>query len=171
MVTIKRWFIHALTPPWRWRLKFPDTLLRDIEHAIEESESTHRGELRFAVENTLTPGRVWRGLTARQRALEIFSRLGVWDTEENSGVLIYVMLADHEVHIVADRGINHCVNSRQWQAIANHMQSAFSRNEFKTGCLTGIREITELLNQHFPATGKKRNELPDHPVIIGRTLL
>ena len=105
MVNIKRWFRHAFMPPWRWRVLFPQRTMLDIEEAIKHSEHQHRGELRFAVENALSLDKVWNGISARQRAVEIFSDLRVWDTAENSGVLIYVSVADREVHIVADRGI------------------------------------------------------------------
>ena len=116
MVNIKRWFRHAFMPPWRWRMLFPKTALADIEKAVKHSEHQHSAELRFAVENALALGQVWRGVSARQRAIEVFSNLQVWDTEQNSGVLIYLLLADREVHIVADRGIAKRVEQVEWDA-------------------------------------------------------
>ncbi|MGR9088180.1 MAG: TPM domain-containing protein [Gammaproteobacteria bacterium] len=168
MVRIKRWLVHAFLPPWRWRLAFPDTLLKEIESAIKASERQHRGEIRFAVENTLAFSSLWRGLTARQRALEIFSDLRVWDTEENCGILIYLLLADHEVHIIADRGIARRVDPSDWNRVAEAMQSAFGRGEFRCGSLAGIERVTRLLADHFPSDGKNPNELEDHPVVIER---
>ncbi|MGZ8137200.1 MAG: TPM domain-containing protein [Methylococcaceae bacterium] len=168
MVNIKRWFIHAFTPPWRWRFAFPQNVLGDIEKAVKQSENRHRGELRFAVENTLAPNRVWREMSARQRATEIFSQLRVWDTEENSGVLIYVLLADREVHIVADRGIAKRVTQAEWNAIAEVMQQAFRLGDFRRGSLEGVERITALLTNHFPTGEDNPNEMPDHPVIIKR---
>jgi uncharacterized membrane protein len=154
-------------PPWRWRVVFPKPVLTAIEIAIRQSEYQHRGEIRFAVENALAPGGVWRGLSARQRATEVFSTLGVWDTEENCGVLIYLMLADKEVHIIADRGITKRVPQAEWDAIAAIMRQHFLKGDFQSGSIEGIEQITMLLVEHFPSTtDHKYNELPDRPVII-----
>ncbi len=166
MVKINRWLRHALTPPWRWRVAFSKDTLSEISLAIQKSERQHGGELRFVVENTLASGKIWQGISARQRGIELFAQLGVWDTEANSGVLIYLLLADREVHIIADRGIAKQVGQAQWDAIAAAMQSAFAQRDFKTGALHGIAAISDLLVEHFPATADKENELPDYPVII-----
>ncbi|MDO9107164.1 MAG: TPM domain-containing protein [Methylovulum sp.] len=166
MVNIKRCFIHTFMPPWRWRLAFSPATLKAIEQAVKSSETRHSGELRFAIENALAPASVWQGLTGRQRATEVFSNLHVWDTEENSGVLIYVLLADREVHIVADRGINRRVAASEWEAIAGSMQQAFKSGEFLRGSLAGIEAITSLLAAYFPATAINPNELADTPVIV-----
>lgn len=168
MVNIKRWLIHAFTPPWRWRLAFPTALLNDIERAIKQSESSHRGELRFAIENSLAPSLVWRGLTAKQRATEVFSNLKVWDTEDNSGVLIYILLADNEVHIIADRGINQQISQQQWQKVAEDMQLAFSAGDFRTGSMSGISHLSQFLQTYFPANTDNPNQLSDRPIIISR---
>ncbi len=154
--------------PWYWRLSFPNDVLNEIEKTVRLSETQHRGELRFAIENALPPGWVWRGMTARQRAAEIFSNLGVWDTEEDSGVLIYILLADREVHILADRGINRCVTQAEWDRLAKLMKTEFGQGNFKEGSIKGIEAITRLLAVHFPATVDNANELPNRPVIIKR---
>ena len=166
MVNIKRWIRHAFTPPWRWRVLFPKAALIDIEKAVKHSEHQHGGELRFAVENTLALGKVWRGISARQRAIELFANLRVWDTEENSGVLIYLLLADREVHIVADRGIARRVLQTEWDAVAETMRREFLRGDFLRGSLQGIERITLLLSAHFPPGADDRNELPNKPVIV-----
>jgi uncharacterized membrane protein len=166
MVNIKRWIRHAFTPPWRWRVLFPKAALIDIEKAVKHSEHQHGGELRFAVENTLALGKVWRGLSARQRAIELFANLRVWDTEENSGVLIYLLLADREVHIVADRGITRRVLQTEWDAVAETMQREFRRGDFLRGSLQGIERITLLLSAHFPSGADDRDELSNKPVIV-----
>jgi uncharacterized membrane protein len=168
MVKLSRWLKHAFMPPWCWRLSFPADVLTDIETAVKQSESQHRGELRFAIENSLAPGWVWHGMTARHRAREVFSNLRVWDTEENSGVLIYIQLADREVHILADRGINHCVAQSEWDRIAQMIQTEFHQGNFRQGSVKGIEEITRLLATHFPANSENVNELPNRPVIIKR---
>jgi uncharacterized membrane protein len=168
MVRLTRWLKHVFMPPWRWRLSFPSDVLIDIEKAIKQSESQHRGELRFAIENSLSPGWVWHGMSARNRATQVFSNLKVWDTEENSGVLIYVQLADREVHILADRGINRCVDQAEWDSIAHTIQSEFHDGNFRAGSLKGIEAITALLSKYFPANQENINELPNRPVIIKR---
>lgn len=166
MVNIKRWFCHAFMPPWRWRVLFPKAVLAEIEKAVKHSEYQHCGELRFAVENALVLGKVWCGMSARQRAIEVFSNLRVWDTEENSGVLIYLLLADREVHIVADRGITKRVAQAEWDAIAEAMQQEFKRGDFLRGSLHGIERITLLLSTYFPAGKDNRNELSNKPIIV-----
>lgn len=166
MVNIKRWVIHVFMPPWQWRRAFPAALLKDIEIAVKQSERRHRGELRFTIENALASAWVWRGISAQERALEVFSNLRVWDTEENSGVLIYLLLADREVHIVTDRGIAKRVDQSDWDAVAKVMQTAFRQGDFRQGALAGIERITDLLAAHFPANKDNPNELSDRPVII-----
>lgn len=168
MVKLSRWLKHAFMLPWYWRLSFPSVVLNDIERAVRQSELQHRGELRFAIENSLAPGWVWQGMRARQRAWQVFSNLGVWDTEENSGVLIYVLLADRSVAIVADRGISKLVSQQEWDRIAGLMKTEFGDGRFREGSIAGIAEITALLAKHFPADAAGPNELPNRPVIIRR---
>ncbi len=166
MVNIKRWFRHLFTPPWAWRRTFPPSTLRAIEAAIRASETTHGGEIRFAIENSLSPSWVWRGMTGRKRAHELFSLLRVWDTEHNSGVLVYLLLADHDIEIVADRGIHARVGSGAWDAVAQSMEAAFGQGRFEQGVLDGIRQIGALLAAHFPPGKHNPDELPDRPVIV-----
>lgn len=166
MVNLQRWLKHCFMPPWYWRRKFPKASLRAIEDAITQSETLHRAELRLAVENALPPSAVWRGMTARQRAAMVFAHLGIWDTEENNGVLIYLQLADREVHILADRGIANYVTLEQWQVIATAMQREFHQGHYQAGALLGIQQISQLLAEHFPPGANKLNELPNQPVII-----
>lgn len=153
-------------PPWLVRRYFPRRALSAIEREIGRSESAHMGEIRFAVDAALDISQLLRGLDARARALEVFSQLRVWDTEHNSGVLIYLLLADHEVEIVADRGIHAKVGGAEWERICRMMEAAFREGHFEQGVLAGIREITALLVQHFPAVGDNPNELPDTPAIL-----
>jgi uncharacterized membrane protein len=153
-------------PDWLVYRAFPRAALKRIEAAIRQSEAAHRGELRFAVEAGLDLLPVLRGLTPRQRALDVFSRLRAWDTEENSGVLIYVQLVDRDIEIVADRGISAKVGQAQWDAICHRMEEAFRTRRFDAGVLEGIAEITTLLTAHFPARRENPDELPDRPVVL-----
>ena len=127
MVNFSRWFKHLFMPPWAWRRAFPQATLDAIEAAIRQSETRHSGEIRFAIETTLAPAWAWRGLSGRERAVEMFSRLRVWDTADNSGVLVYLLLADRDIQIVADRGIAARVNQAQWEAVAQAMRPRSAR--------------------------------------------
>lgn len=158
---------HLFSGPWLVRRYFPAAAMNNITHAIAKSERSHLGELRFAVEAGLHWHYLWHGATARTRAVEEFSRLRVWDTEHNSGVLIYLLLADRDIEIIADRGIHAKVGDAAWQAICRDMESHFRVGEFEQGALQGIHAITALLRQHFPADGSSNpNELPDAPVVL-----
>ncbi|HEX5674119.1 MAG TPA: TPM domain-containing protein [Azonexus sp.] len=155
-------------PPWAWRRAFPQATLDAVEAAVRESETRHSGEIRFAIENSLVPALVWRGMTGRERAVEIFSNLHVWDTEHNSGVLIYLLLADRDIEIVADRGIAARVAPAVWEQVAQMMEAAFRNGQFEQGALDGIARISGLLAEHFPPTGHNPDELANRPVIVPR---
>lgn len=157
---------HLITPDWVARRHFPADVLARIGEAIRASERGHRGELRVAVEAGLDPKALLRGQDPREQAEEVFARLRVWDTEENSGVLIYVQLVDRRIEIVADRGIAARVPQSEWDAICRAMEAAFREQRFEHGALHAIERITSLLVQHFPATGANPNELPDKPVVL-----
>lgn len=163
---ISRIIKHVFFPDWHVRRAFPKASLESVEAAIRSSEQNHVGEVRFVVEASLDGVALWQGQTARQRAIEVFSQLRVWDTEENNGVLIYVLLADRSVEIVADRGIHARTGDEPWAAICRHMEVAFSKSEFLLGTLTGIAAIANVIGQHFPAQEKRKNELPDAPVVL-----
>lgn len=157
---------HLAAPPWAVKRAFPARALAAIEAAIRESEQQHRAELRFAAEAGLDLIPVWQGESARQRAVEVFSDLRVWDTEENSGVLIYVQLVDRKVEILADRGISARVAQSEWDAICRDMEQAFRRGDFESGAIAAIQRVGGLLATHFPARPDNPNELPDRPVLL-----
>jgi len=144
---------HLAMPPWRLRQALPRPALQAIETAIGASEHTHGGQICFAVETALDLAPLVRGQAARERALEVFAQLRVWDTEHNNGVLIYLLLADRDVEIVADRGIAARVPAAQWEAICQAMESAFRAGRFEQGALDGIRAVGELLARHYPGRG------------------
>jgi uncharacterized membrane protein len=133
------------------------------------SESRHRGELRVCIEAGLSPGALWRGTTARQRAIELFSRLGVWDTEHNNGVLIYLLVADRRIEILADRGLTRRVPAATWQAAAQQLGEQLHARHFEQGLAQAITQVGQLLQAHYPLPthgGPKPNELPDAVVVI-----
>lgn len=137
-----------------------------IEHAIKESETAHVGEIRFAVEGALDGIPLLKGQSARERALEVFSQLRVWDTERNNGVLIYLLLADRHVEIVADRGVHARAGSQEWETICRQMEAAFREGHYREGAVGGIHAVTRHLAAHFPAAGDRRNELADKPALL-----
>lgn len=157
---------HLFTPPWRVRRAFPTRSLRAIEAAIRAAERSHSGEIRFAVESALDLWPLLRGQSARERALAVFSELRVWDTERNNGVLIYLLLADHDVEILADRGIHARVGAPEWERICREMEQCFREGRFEEGVVTGIRALDAHLARHFPRSGKSPNELPDAPLVL-----
>jgi len=148
------------------RHAFPAHTLDAIEHAIRENEAMHTGQIRFAVEPALDLRLLLAGRTARERAIEVFSELRVWDTESNNGVLIYLLLADHDVEIVADRGVHARLGQAVWEDICLEMEKAFRAGKFEQGVLAGIRSVGRHLVSHYPSSGVKQNELPDRPVLL-----
>jgi len=157
---------HSLMPRWLAARRFGPALSAEIGAAVEVAESTQRGEIRFVVEGPLPFADLWHGRSARQRAAELFSRLGIWDTEANSGLLIYVQLVDRQVEILADRGIAAKVPQEEWDAICRSMEAAFRSGDYRSGALSAIRRAGQLLNAHFPAGKEKPNELPDQPLVL-----
>jgi uncharacterized membrane protein len=140
--------------------------MQSIEAAIGASETRHSGEIRFAVESALDAPALLRGQSARGRALEVFSALRVWDTEANSGVLVYLLLADRDVEIVADRGIHGRVGAAAWEAICREMEARFAAGRYAEGVLTGIARIDEHLARHFPRDAHDKDELPNAPATL-----
>jgi uncharacterized membrane protein len=157
---------HFITDRGRVRRLFPPSALDRIEHAIAQGEQRHAGQVRFAVEASLPLQRVWSRLRPRERALEVFGLLRIWDTDANDGVLLYLLLADHDVEIVADRGIHALVGEAEWKRVCGTMQTAFRAGRFADGVEQGIAEISALMARHAPRMGQGPNELPDRPVVL-----
>jgi hypothetical protein len=155
---------HLLVPHWLALRQFPKSSLRKIEEAIKTSERQHDGELRFAVEAGLPFHFLM--FSPRRRAEALFSELRVWDTEHNSGVLIYVQLVDRRIEIVADRGIAAKVEQKEWDAVCRGMEEFFKRQKYLEGALDATERITRILARHFPPRARNANELPDKPVVL-----
>jgi uncharacterized membrane protein len=157
---------HLLEHHWRARRIFPPRVLVSIEQAIKAGEATHSGQVRFVVEGALDGKPLFRDQSARERALDIFSQLRIWDTAHNNGVLIYLLLADRKVEIVADRGIDAKVGAAGWEKICRAMEADFRGGNFEAGVIKGIAAVSRQLAAHFPKHGAGPNELPDRPVVI-----
>ena len=155
---------HLLLPHWVALRPFPRPVLQKIEQAVKASERLHRGEIRFAVEGPLHLAHL--RISTRERARQVFGQLGVWDTEENSGVLIYVQLVDRKIEIVADRGIAARVKQPEWDAVCRAMERAFKASQFEAGALEAIQAVTAILARHFPPGAANPNELPDKPAVL-----
>jgi len=136
-----------------------------LRERVASSELEHSGEIRLCIEAGLPLSYLWRGATARERAVTLFGKMRVWDTEHNNGVLIYLLLAERRIEIVADRGLTRHVTAAQWQAVAQGMGQAFRERRFEEGLNAAIDAVTASLRQHFAlcAGQANPNELPDAP--------
>ncbi len=156
----------ALPASWQVRKHFSVEALKRIEKAIRISEQTHTGEIRFVVEAGLHPMEILCKKTPKKRALELFGRFNIWDTEQNNGILIYLLLADRDVEIVADRGIHQHIGHDGWEQICHAMELQFRQGDFEAGVLQGLADISNLLQKHYPVGGENSNELPNAPIIL-----
>ncbi|MCJ0764620.1 TPM domain-containing protein [Variovorax terrae] len=145
----------------------PPAMVKRLMQRVAASEKRHSGEIRICVEAGLPMSYLWRGATARERAVTLFGKLRVWDTEHNNGVLVYLLLAEHAIELVADRGLNQHVPPAEWRAMTRRMGQAFSERRFEDGLTQALEELSAVLVRHFPlAEGEQHhNELPDRPVL------
>jgi uncharacterized membrane protein len=165
-MNIKRIARHLTMTQWQVNRAFPRRALMAIEREIQASEAAHSGEICFVVEGSLDNVPLFKGQSARERAIDVFSQLRIWDTEHNNGVLIYLLLADRDVEIVADRGIHAKPGPQAWEDICRMMEAAFRQADYEAGVIRGIQAVARIMRQHFPEADTGRNELPDQAVIV-----
>lgn len=165
-MNITRIFKHLFYPGWWLQRDFPPQDMVKIENAIKISEKKHSGEIRFAIEGSLPLKALWNNEPMHERSIEVFSLLRVWDTEDNNGVLIYLLLADKKVEITVDRSINKVAQQSDWNSICHLMESYFKQELYAQGVIQGIEEISKILEQYFPAHNEDKNELPNKPAIL-----
>ncbi len=146
--------------------RFPAALLGEIEQRIAEGEARHAAEVRVAIEASLGVTEVWSRVTPRHRALEVFGSLRVWDTEGNNGVLIYLLLADQAVEIVADRAAARAIPEDEWRALTQAMTRAFRVGQYREGLLGALDRLEKRLAEAFPAADRNPDELPNRPALI-----
>ncbi|MFZ1625351.1 MAG: TPM domain-containing protein [Gammaproteobacteria bacterium] len=163
---LQRWFRHLTTTQFKLRRCFPTNVLNAIDAAITASEQAHQAEIRFAVETALPLFHLWRGVSGKERAREIFSRLGMADTAAHNGILVYVLLAERDIEIVADQGFADKVGEEVWRDICSRMTAAFRNGDYGQGSLQAIGRLGELAIAHFPPGTDNRNELPNRPVLL-----
>jgi uncharacterized membrane protein len=161
-----RWIRHFAAGVNTRRL-FPPAVLDAIQQAVAAGERLHAGQVCFAIEQNMPWRDLARGRSVRERAHDVFAHLRVWDTQHNSGVLIYVLTAERAIEIVADRGIAARVGQSEWQTICDRMRERFATGEYERGAVEGVTAVSAILAQHFPADGAAReNELSDTPVVL-----
>jgi uncharacterized membrane protein len=167
MTRMQRLLANLFGGLFQLRQRFPAALLDELALAVTAGERSHLGEVRVAVESRLTVRAVLAGVDARMRAQELFAQLRVWDTEDNCGVLIYLLLSEQRIEIVADRGIAGRVAQPQWDAICAVMRDHFAAGRWREGSLAGLEAIHALLRAHFPAGDRPNpDELPDRPIVL-----
>jgi uncharacterized membrane protein len=157
---------HLLATRTGTRRRFPDDVLASIEKAIESVETRTSGEIRFVIETALDLAELRAGTTPRERAMNVFSHLQVWDTARRNGVLIYVLVADRDVEIVADRGAAAVIPPEQWEAACRRMEEHFRAGRFAEGSLAGVSAVGGLLESNFPFEPRDRDELPNQPTLL-----
>jgi uncharacterized membrane protein len=166
----RRWLRHTTTGPRALHKVLSADALARLGEVIAASEKLHSGEIRLVIEPALSLPLFRPAISGRMRAIEVFSNLRVWDTEANNGILIYLLLADHDVEIVADRGVNEVVGAAGWEDICHGMETDFRSGRFEEGLRAGITRVAAHLEKHFPMTdanrGRDQNELPDAPFIL-----
>jgi len=163
---LRRWWQNLTTSHWSLRRCFPPATLAAIDAAIAASEKQHRAEIRCAVETALSAGELFRGLGSAERAAEVFASLRVWDTAENNGILLYVLLAERKIEIVADRGFAAHVPETTWQEICAGMAAEFAAGRYEQGTLDALDKISDIARRCYPAQGDDTNELPDRTVLL-----
>lgn len=165
-MNIRRIIKHLTMTDWQIKQAFTETTRIAIEESIKASEAAHAGQIRFVVEGALDCAPLFKHQSSKERAIDVFAQLRIWDTEHNNGLLVYLLFADRAVEIVADRGIHAKVGTQEWQSICRRMESDFKQANYKDGVLTGIDAMTQLLKKHFPASDDRSNELSDKPVVL-----
>ncbi|SFQ39013.1 TPM domain-containing protein [Variovorax sp. 770b2] len=159
---------HRWTDEAAVRRVLPNDAMERLASRVAASERRHSGEIRICVEAGLPMSYLWRHAPPRERAVTLFGKLRVWDTEHNNGVLVYLLLAEHAIEIVADRGIDSRVDDAEWAAMAQRMGAAFREGRFEDGLTQALEEMSALLVAHFPLAEDEAdtNELPDEPVVL-----
>ena len=167
MPNLKRMFRHRWLDEHDTRRAIPPDMLERLARRVAASEKRHSGEIRLCVEAGLPMSYLWRDATARERAVAMFGKLGVWDTEHNNGVLVYLLLAEHAIEIVADRGLNRHVSPEQWRAVVARLSDNLRQGRFEDGLTQALEEVSALLVRHYPLQAGEAdvNELPDTPVL------
>jgi uncharacterized membrane protein len=163
---LSRLLRHLFASHQQTRRRFTPAVLAEIEAAIRQAERGHAGEIRFAIDTALPLAHLWHDRGPRERALEVFARLHVWDTSANNGVLIYVLLADRAVEIIADRGVSALVPTAEWEGVCRQVEAHYRAGRYAEGSRIAVEGVGRILSRHFPATGGTADELPNQPILL-----
>lgn len=167
MGTWARLWRHLTTTKASGKRMFPKQTLLEIQSAIAEGETMHKAEVRLIIEPSHDLSAILANIGSRQRAAELFGLYRIWDTERNCGILIYINLADHQVEIIADRGIAKLISNEHWQSICATMTTGFARGNYHDSAIAGIRQLNELLQQYLPEDViPQKNQLSDQPILL-----
>lgn len=166
IANLSRWWQNLTTTRLSLRRSFPPATLTAIDSAIYESEKRHSAEIRVAIETSLNPRELWHDLQPSARAREVFAELGVWDTAANNGVLVYLLLAERHIEIIADRGFAGRVGDADWRAVCAAAEAEFREGRFEAGMLAAVERISALVTPHFPGGDRNPNELANRPMLL-----
>ncbi|MFT3752588.1 MAG: TPM domain-containing protein [Paludibacter sp.] len=161
---LRRCWRHLSMTDWRLRQTFPEPVLDAITRSVSASEQLHGGEIRVVIEADWPLMALLRGVTPRQRALEVFALQSVWDTRQRNGVLIYLCLAERDVEIVADRGLESVVSPDEWSAVCRQIETACAAGRHEQALCAAVAAVGQLLARAYPQAD--RNEQRDRPVLL-----
>lgn len=165
-MSVARSLRHLFATRAGTRRRFTDAVDATIETAIRGAETRTSGEIRFVIETALDLPELWSGITPRERALQVFSHLRVWDTELRNGVLLYVLAADRDVEIVSDRGAATRISPAEWESVCRLIEEHFRAGRFQEGAVAGVEAVGRLLEREFPVRSGDRDELPNQPTLL-----
>lgn len=163
---MNRYVKNLTTTGFALRRAFPPHVLDAIEAAIRGAEEAHSGEIQFAIECSLDCWKLVRGVSARDEAIQAFAELQVWDTERNNGVLIYVLLAEKDIEIVADRGYTGLIGEAEWREICVVMEQAFTSGDYLGGSVAAVEAVSKLIANHMPHDPDDIDERPNRPALL-----
>ena len=164
---LQRGWANLVYFPWLLRKAFPKPVQEELVRKLSESQLRQRGEIRLIIEGSLTTQQLLHRLTPRERALDLFGLLRLWDTEENNGVLIYLLLAERKLEIIADRGINRHVPQEYWERLARHLAAGMAKEDYQAAAARAVSELSLVLEKLYPMKeGETPSELPEDPLLL-----
>jgi uncharacterized membrane protein len=163
--SLKRWFKHFFYISSAHRF-FNKKDRLEIAQAVQQAEKGHVGEIQVVIEGHIPCSQAYHQNT-RLRAQQLFAELGVWDTELNSGVLLYLNLCERKVEIVIDRGLKNATQAETWNEICQNIIVNLTQKQYLRAVTKGVDDIGQVLNQYYVESDlHNQNELPNEPIIL-----